>query len=238
MTPTPIIVDTDPAHPLTHFVQMGDVKWSLEGFPVNGPEGATVLFDADIGPLLVIGHRESYEDAVLGIEIVGINEKGESIPKTEWPARRSFPVFMMNVLRYLGGARSAMATIGVQPGIPISLRSIYPVNELTVDTPAGARHEIMREGQNKFVFSSTHDLGVYEVREGNERDVSQQFAVNLFDSRESDLRPRESIELGYETVEGRPALEPSRMELWKWLLIGGLGVLLFEWYVYNRRVYL
>lgn len=238
LKPTPIIVDTDPAHPLTHFVQMGDVKWNLEGFPVTGPEGATVLFDADIGPLLVIGHREAYEDLVLGFEIISIDESGASQPKTEWPVRRSFPVFFMNVLRYLGGARSAMAMIGVQPGMPISLRSIYPVDEMTIDTPGGGRHEVLREGQNKFVFSSTHDLGVYEVREGSEREASQKFAVNLFDSRESDLRPREAIELGYETVEGRAGLEPSRMELWKWLLIGGLGVLLFEWYVYNRRVYL
>jgi hypothetical protein len=32
-------------------------------------------------------------------------------------------------------------------------------------------------------------------------------------------------------------VERARKELWKWLLIGGLGVLIFEWYVYNRRVY-
>jgi hypothetical protein len=32
--------------------------------------------------------------------------------------------------------------------------------------------------------------------------------------------------------------EPSRKEMWKLLLIVGLLVLVFEWYVYNRRVYL
>jgi hypothetical protein len=29
-----------------------------------------------------------------------------------------------------------------------------------------------------------------------------------------------------------------RQELWKWLLLGAIGVLIFEWYIYNRRVYL
>ncbi len=234
----PFIVDTDPAHPLTYFVQMGDVKLNIEGFSVKGPEGSTVLFDANIGPLLVLGHRDGYEDAVLGLEILGPDDSGNVIPKTEWPRRRSFPVFLMNVLRYLGGARRAMSTVGVQVGVPISLRSSHPVERLTVESPGGARHEIMREGQNKFTFSRTDQIGVYNVREENARDTSQQFAVNLFDPRESDLQPRESIDLGYETVQGRAGLEPARMELWKWLLLLGLGVLLFEWYVYNRRVYL
>ena len=99
-------------------------------------------------------------------------------------------------------------------------------------------HLVDREGQNSFVFSRTNALGVYDVREGNGRDASQRFAVNLFDSRESDLRPARTIELGYESVVGRAALEPSRREFWKWLLGAGLVVLVFEWYVYNRRVYL
>jgi hypothetical protein len=39
-------------------------------------------------------------------------------------------------------------------------------------------------------------------------------------------------------VEGETAFEPSRFETWKYLLVLALGVLLFEWYIYNRRVYL
>jgi hypothetical protein len=62
--------------------------------------------------------------------------------------------------------------------------------------------------------------------------------VNLFDSRESDLKPRAKIDLGHEEVPGKGGLEPARKELWRWLLIAGLVVLVFEWYVYNRRVYL
>jgi hypothetical protein len=233
---TPIIIDTDPAHPLTHFVEMADVKWNYEGFEVTGPEGATVLFDADIGPLFVVGHREGYEDAVLGIEIIGPDADGEIIPKTEWPIRRSFPVFVMNVLRYLGGARDAMAVAGVHPGSTITIRPLYDVKEIGIATPSKKKLDITREGQNAFVFSQTEELGAYDVQEG--REVTQHFAVNLFDARESDLRPRPNIELGYEEVEGQSALEPARQELWKWILITGVVVLLFEWYVYNKRVYL
>ena len=76
------------------------------------------------------------------------------------------------------------------------------------------------------------------MKEGDGRDVSQRFAVNMFSSRESNLKPRDQIELGYHLIPGRSASEPTRKELWKWLLLTALGVLIFEWYVYNRRVYL
>jgi hypothetical protein len=234
----PVIIDTDQAHPLTYLVEMRNTRFIYDAFSVRGPEGATALFESNIGPLLVVGQRSGYEDAVLGFEIVGKDTSGETIPKTDWPARRSFPMFAMNVIRYLGGLRGSLAMRGVQPGKPVVLRSIYPVDRIRVTTPSGAEFELLREGQNRFVFSQTEELGIYEVREGEATDLTQRFAVNLFDRRESNLQPRSEIQLGYETVAGQSARQPTRQELWKALMLLGLGVLLCEWYIYNRRVYL
>jgi len=75
--------------------------------------------------------------------------------------------------------------------------------------------------------------------------------VNLFDAQESDVRialaadddPDDNVEsvaairIGHVEVEARPA-RPARKEFWRPLLLLAVGVLLFEWYVYNRRVYL
>jgi hypothetical protein len=234
----PLIIDTDQGHPLTYLVEMGNTRFIYEGSAVKGPEGASALFESNIGPLLVVGQRSGFEDAVLGFEIVGKDNTGDIIPKTDWPARKSFPMFAMNVLRYLGGLRGSLAKQGVRPGQPVVLRSIYPVERLQVTTPSGGTSELLREGQNRFVFSNTDELGIYEVREGDSKEITQRFAVNLFDRRESNLEPRPEIELGYETVAGQSARQPTRRELWKSLMLLGLGVLLAEWYIYNRRVYL
>ena len=234
----PVILDTDPVHPLTQLVEMGNVKWNYDGFSIKGPEGATALFESNIGPLLVIAQRDGYEDVVLGFEIFGSYEDGEIGPKSEWPIRRSFPVFVMNALRYLGGTRGALAMAGVQPGVPIKIRSLYPVDHIRVRTPSKVRSDLTREGQNTFIYSQTAELGIYDVQEGESREVAQRFAVNLFDNRESNLRPEPMLKIKYDEIEGRSGLEPSRKELWKWLLLAGLVVLIFEWYVYNRRVYL
>ena len=232
----PLIVDTDRAHPLLALVEFGNVTIA-EGFAVKPPQGGTILIDSDIGGLLAIAPREGYEDAVLGFAILAVDKDGKQRFHTDWYKRLSFPVFLKNVLEYLGGNTSAGNLPTIQPGTPMILRSQSPVQRMTVEAPSGQQVDVVRESQGTFVYTNTSEQGIYEVTEGTAKHVSQRFAVNLFDARESDLHVTNNITLGYETVKGEAGVERSRQEWWKWLLIGGLGVLIFEWYVYNRRVY-
>lgn len=231
------VVDTDRLHPLMQFLDLGKLR-IFEGFAVQPPEGSTELIDSQIGPLFCIAPRQGFEDAVLGMTITTIKEDGTTQPNTDWPIRRSFPVFVLNAVRYLGGSRGALAGAAVQPGRPIELRAHSPVNQVTVAAPGDRRTTVRREGRNSFMFLGTTDLGTYDVYEGDGKEVAQRFAVNLFDSRESKLSVAPQLELGYEEVEGSSNTEIGRHEMWRWILIALLGVLVFEWYVYNRRVYL
>jgi hypothetical protein len=63
--------------------------------------------------------------------------------------------------------------------------------------------------------------------------------VNLFDPVESASRPdpNPTIKVGDVKVKGETGWEPGRREIWKWLVLTGLVVLLVEWYIYIRRVY-
>ncbi|MEX0818325.1 MAG: VWA domain-containing protein, partial [Pirellulaceae bacterium] len=233
--PSPLIIDIDRLHPMMHLVELGSIL-IYDSLPLKGPEGATSLIDADNGSLLMIAPRKGFEDAALAFELVGVYPDGDVNAKTNWPRRKSFPVFVMNTVRYLGGARASLDVVGSQPGQPVKLRTETPAEQITVESPAGVRTRVQRESQNSFVFSRAEELGVYTVREGSDREVGQHFAINLFDSRESDLVPREMIDIPYfdeatEQVGLHASLaEPSRKELWKLLLIAGLLVLVFEWY--------
>jgi hypothetical protein len=144
----------------------------------------------------------------------------------------------MNAVKYLGGVRNSLAAPNIQPGQPAVLRTNTPVANVLVNSPRGERFEVPREQQNTYIFGRTEELGIYDVREGSGQQASQQFAVNLFDSRESDLRPAEKLEIGHEEVKAQAGKQDARQEWWKWVLLGAIGVLIFEWYIYNRRVYL
>ena len=232
--PVPQILDVETAHPLMQLIDLGDVRFA-EGFSIKPPPGGSTLIDSNIGPLLAIGPREGFEDAVMGAGILMVDAAGKAAPNTDWPLRLSFPVFVMNVLEYLGGRQDVLGLGSLPAGQSVALASSKPTERLTVAVPSGRRIELRRGKLNTFNFNDTEDLGIYAVLEDSK--PSQRFAVNLFDSAESNIRPREKIGIGYVDVKAQTTWEGARQELWKPLVAVALVVLLVEWYIYNRRVY-
>lgn len=232
----PVLIDSQASHPLTHLVQMQNVL-VLQAQALRGPAGTFPLIEADIGPVYAVAPRGSYEDAVLGMALVTFSPDGKGQVNTNWPRRRSFPVFVLNAVKYLGGVRSSLALPSVSPGEAVTLRLASGTRRVSVQTPQGQRFTVEAQREGSFVFTHTDELGVYQVREDTGDQVRQQFAVNLFDSRESDLVPVEKLSLGYEQVSGTRSAPSQRRELWRALVLAALAVLFLEWYVYNRRVY-
>ncbi|GIW95580.1 MAG: lipoprotein [Pirellulaceae bacterium] len=232
----PQIIDLDRAHPVMQLVEVTDLL-IVEGHGLEIPPGGRALLDGDSGPLCVIAPREAYEDLVIGFSLFR-TEDNRTVPNTNWPIRRSFPIFCMNMLRYLGTGSSAMALPSVRPGQPITLHSAVPVDALYVTAPDGRVWTVGREATGRFVFAQTELPGIYEVRESKGGPVVQRFPVNLFDRRESNIRPEPQLQFAHTTVAAEPTRTPVRRELWRWIVAVALGVLAFEWYIYNRRVYL
>jgi hypothetical protein len=232
----PQIIDSDHSHPIMQGMELGDVVVS-EARPLSIPSGGKALIDSNKGTLLAIAPREGFEDAVLGVDFLKVDEHGEAMANTNWPIKLSFPLFVSNLLQYFGRNQQASATSGYRPGQPALLRS-DSAGSLVVKAPGGQSFDVPRTRQAAFSFAQTDQLGVYGVLEGGKE--TQQFAVNLFDSKESDIRARTegSVKIGFVEVKPTSRSVPVRREAWKLLLLVALGVLLLEWYIYNRRVYI
>lgn len=233
------IIDVERSHPLVAMPDPTPVR-IVEGFVVRGPKGARTLLDSQEGPLLSIAPRESFEDVVMGFTLVDTDGKEGVQANTDWPRWYSFPVFWQNVLAYLAGGVQSESAPTVQPGEPLAFRSLVPVETVRIQRPSGGEMEqVKRTGQGYFQFSATDQPGAYTVYEGDLAEPSQWFAVNLFDGRETDLTPPADVKIGASQVAAATGGgQVGRKELWKWLLGAGVCVLVFEWYVYNRRVYL
>lgn len=150
---------------------------------------------------------------------------------TTWPLKPSFPLFLRNVLFSQGNVRDASAEETLRPGMVKPLR-LGAIPEIRVTKPDDAVKTLARGTRADFTFAETDLLGIYTVNWSSEQ---RRFAVNLFDSLESDLAPAQAIQVGETQVEaGEPRKTPR--DLWKWAVLLGLAVVLAEWWVYNKRV--
>ncbi|MBN2476605.1 MAG: BatA and WFA domain-containing protein [Pirellulales bacterium] len=235
----PVIIDVETGHPLLQWMDLGDVLL-LEGTPLRPPASGAVLIDSDAGPMFAIAPREGFEDAVMGFVLLGEQTEEDGTTAryvgTNWHSRQSFPVFVLNLLDYFGGGRGAMKSESVRPTQPVVIEAPSPGAKLRVLTPGGDAISLSEGRSGKFSFTRTAESGVYEVQSDGK--TFRRFAVNLFDPAESEIRPKEKIDIGWVPVEAQTDWEVARREIWKWLLLLGLVVLLLEWYIYNRRVYL
>ncbi|HVT30056.1 MAG TPA: hypothetical protein VHE81_18715, partial [Lacipirellulaceae bacterium] len=243
----PQIIDWNRSHPLLANVELGNVDIA-DSLVLHPPPGATVLIDSTAGTIAAVAPRDAYQDAVLGFEIVGQQANGNKTVNTNWPRRLSFPTFCLNLLEYLGSGTEDSQIASTRPGRPVELRPVGKAEELTITDPIGRKFAVHRREGDIFRIQDTNLPGVYEVEQGQK--VIERFAVNLFDRQESDVRVRPSqnesastvrpadIRIGNIDVRATVGPTPTRIEAWKAVLACALFVLILEWYIYNRRVYL
>lgn len=182
-------------------------------------------------PLLFTLARGSYTDVVLTFPL--LNEKGDLV--TNWPLQPSFPLFLRNVLYELGNVHDDARGETVQPGEPVLLRPEAGIRTLTITSPRGLTRKLERGNRPEFLYADTEQVGIYDVLHDDQPPTRRAFAVNLLDSLESNIHPRDEIRIGPDVVSaGRD--RPTPQEIWKWVVLLALVLLIVEWYIYNRRV--
>jgi hypothetical protein len=213
-----------------------DQSFKMNNLPPRTPlliEGRRMEKSRDTDTsLLVALSRQAFTDLVLTFPI--LNERGEW--NTTWPLQASFPLFLRNVLYAYGNLSESATEETVQPGQVKVLRPQNRVRRLDVSAPDGATHPLHHgEGDTRpdFVFGATDRVGVYKAAWPGGQ---QSFAVNLLDAEESNIEPKATLVFGTDkVVAGQDTGQPR--ELWKWFALLALAVLVLEWYVYNRRIY-
>ncbi len=241
----PVILDWDVSHPLMQFIRDLSAVAVLKAVAVEPPPGAIELIKSNTAVLAFVAPREGFSDVVVTFPLMD----GQNF-NTNWFRYISFPLFLFNTLQTLGNARDAGGEDSHAPGLPITLRVDEAGEEMEVVAPSGRVDQLKRTSQGQFVYNGAGKTGVYHARWG--KDGALAFAVNLFNERESDLATRGlvpegtppeqtdqyKIKIGYSPVAGSSKAVPERKDDWWWLALAALAVVIFEWYVYNRRVYL
>jgi hypothetical protein len=221
------ILNWDAGHPVLRFLQIDDVSIARAmGVPAGA--GRLSLIETDQGLVMWMETRGVYNDLVLSVPLVDADGQWQ----TDWPLKPSFPLLVMNILRFQGGIESDRGR-NLRVGDPLIVRqgSEAPL----VTTPTGKRSAAESTRPGVWEFLDTNQTGLYEIKSVDERDRA---AVNLFDEAESTIAPRESVSIGAEKAADVGRGFRRERELWRWLAVAGLGLLVAEWYIYNRRVYI
>ena len=231
------VIDTLVTHPLMDAVQMGNVL-IVQGTGLTGPKGTISLMDSTYGSILSIASRSGFQDAVVGFSLIELDDEGETLINSDWPKHLSFPLFMQNALSWLGGASKFSANNGTTPGELITFRTHSPTQSVSVENPKGRSVKLKPRNDNTFIYAAASETGVYTVSNNESKSLDQLLAVNLLDPRESNLAVRDELNIGYEEIEQTIESVPARQEYWTWVILLALIVLLLEWYIYNRRVFI
>ena len=193
---------------------------------VKLPDWAQPLIESNGVPLGFVGDDK-------GRRMVGLTF---DLQQSNLPLSAAFPILIANVMRFLTPA-TVTQSASLTPGAPAMIQPRPGVDHVVVDGPANQRWTVVPSGQ-AIRFDHTDRVGLYQVTEfvGSQSVDVQQFAVNLFNPSESDLRPRANL-ADHDAPAGAASAQqqPLVHDYAPWLLLLAVPLLFGEWWWFHRR---
>jgi len=219
---SPSIVDWKSTHPLLRFASFDNVQIA-ESLSVKTPAWALAIVDSPQTPLILAGELDRRRVVWLAFNPLD----------STWPLRVSFPIFIANAVDWLNPASANAARLMVKAGDPFRFNLADPVTTAQIIYPDGKTKTLpLDPNTREILFGDTVRQGIYRLRAGTNETA---FCVNLMDAAETDTTPRTELKLGKYAQVRAATTTRANLELWRWIALGGLAVLLFEWWYYHRR---
>ncbi|MBN1303097.1 MAG: VWA domain-containing protein [Anaerolineales bacterium] len=211
-------------HSLTRYLDWSSVH-ILQARTCQPPEWAEILIEADTWPLVFAGQAQDRRVAALTFDL----------HDSDLPLQVAFPILFSNLIDYLSPPGAFDASRSINPGESLTISLPADAERVVIASPSGQVYD-HRPQSASLTFTQTGESGYYAVNfiRGDSHH-SQYFAVNLFDAGESDIRPRQNLQLGTQSVSAPPSGQIGQRELWRWLAALALALLVIEWQVYHRR---
>ncbi|GAG00715.1 unnamed protein product [marine sediment metagenome] len=138
---------------------------------------------------------------------------------------------MSNAIRWLAEAGGGAKLMTVRPGTMLRFAAPPEAQTAQVVLPDG-RRQSLAAADGEVAFTEADRVGVYSLSAGERQ---WRFAVDLRSAEESDLTPRDELQLGERKVVAEAGAPKVRQHLWPYLALLALAVLMAEWHLYHRR---
>ncbi|MFZ4815984.1 MAG: vWA domain-containing protein [Phototrophicaceae bacterium] len=194
--------------------------------PVNA-DWLEPLVTVDGGAVILAGENAGRQIAVIAFPL----------EESDLPLQIAFPILINNLMDWFQPETLTLPAGNLVAGDSIPLQLPATATRATITTPSGATRDYTATGE-VILYSDTAQLGVYRVAAyANNRLIQQgAFAVNLFAPNESAIAPHATIQLGEVEIQQSAQEEVGQRELWIWLALAALLILMLEWWVHHRRI--
>ncbi|HEY1372855.1 MAG TPA: VWA domain-containing protein, partial [Candidatus Binatia bacterium] len=208
-------------HAIAESVSLSDVS-IREALRLVPASGATVLARSQEGPLIFAVEQPRLKALVIGFDLLA----------SDLPWRVAFPVLFSNAFEWFRPHGMEFPGARVETGKPYAIQLAAADDQVEVTSPSGAR-ETLRAAAKPLPFTETVEAGFYTYKTPS---GSGQFAVNLLNESESDIRPRVGAVPGQDQRAQTPAdaAVEAGVSLWPFLLLVTMAALLAEaWLVFR-----
>lgn len=230
-----VIFNWDDTHPILRHVAVESLE-VYEWLELKLPPEAVSLVDGETSPVIAYLTRDASQFLICAFGLITEDEAGNLLMNTYWVAGVDFVVFMQNAVQYLAANVATTGRKSVSPGQPVTLPIPKVNGEVTIHRPDGVDDRVPAAGYQTIHYARTRRVGPYRVEPGLPgNDV---FAVNLFNEVESRIEPVSQLTMAAGSVEAQAGAVEVNEPAWPYLLLAILVLLLVEWIVYNRRVFI
>ncbi len=168
--------------------------------------------------------------------------------ESTWPFDVSFVIVTASSVNYLGEqATQAAALRSITAGSTLSDRLPGAPSDIEIELPGRETRPLTLQPDGTITYGPIAKTGVYRVSwvgptgptdVTNGSRSSRFFACNLLDAGESDLASAPEMALASSVVSAQAgSRSQGDRKLWPWFLLGALGIVMVEWYIYNRKVH-
>ncbi|MCW5801940.1 MAG: VWA domain-containing protein [Deltaproteobacteria bacterium] len=235
----PHITEIDQGHPVMRWVTMADVFMDRSSaFVPEARRGESCLSYA-VRDCLVAAKRDGKRKVLaFGFSLPASGRDSA----TDLPLRVAFPMLLVNALDWFAGDQSDLLTTyptGTRERIPLD--GAVGATEAEVKGPdGGITRTPVVEGLATFYG---HRVGFYEVaaKDALGKVIARiELAANLASPSESDIAPSAELTLGGKNGKKLEAPEKFAIthsrQLWIYLILFAMGLILVEWITYHRRI--
>lgn len=230
-----IIFSWDETHPILRHVSV-DTLDVYEWYDLKLPPEAVSLIDGETSPVLAYLTRDASQFLISAFSLISEDEFGALLMNTYWVTSVDFVVFMQNAVQYLAANIATTGRKSMLPGEPITAPIPRQTSNVRITRPDGTEDRVLSTGYQSIHYARTRQVGAYRVHPGVVGD--DVFAVNLFNAVESRVEPVSMLTIGADAVEAQMISAEVNEPAWPYLLLAALVLLLIEWVVYNRRVFI